>query len=340
MHIALDIALALLAAGALGFAAVTLARTRRPAAAPPVDGQLAAMSAELARVTQLLREVERDRAEKFGELAGHLRAAGQQTAALTGATQALREALASTKARGQWGERMAEDVLRLAGFVENVNYRRQRAVEGGGVPDFTFLLPRDLHLHMDVKFPLDNYVRSLEAPSEAERARCHAEFLRDVRRRIRELAARGYASGRETVDCVLMFIPNEQLYGWIQEHDAGVLDEALRQKVVLCSPLTLFAVLAVIRQAVDNFVLEQTSTEILGLLGGFSHQWELFSAQMDRVGARLESAQKEFESLSTTRRRMLERQLGRIDDLRARRGVAAEAEAGAAENAYPLRLDA
>jgi DNA recombination protein RmuC len=230
---------------------------------------------------------------------------------------------------------MAEDVLRVAGFVENVNYRRQRAVEGGRVPDFTFLLPKDLCLHMDVKFPLDNYVRSLEAASEAERARCRAEFLRDVRLRIRDLAARGYASGRGTVDCVLMFIPNEQLYGWIQEHDSGVLDEALRQKVVLCSPLTLFAVLAVIRQAVDNFVLEETSTEILALLGGFSRQWEMFSAQMDRVGARLESAQKEFESLSTTRRRMLERQLGRIDDVRARQGIAVEEADG-----YPLRLDA
>jgi DNA recombination protein RmuC len=329
------IALVLLALVASGVAAAALVRAGRSPGARPVDGQVAAMSAELARVTQLLREVERDRAEKFGELAGHLRAAGQQTAALTGATQALREALASTKARGQWGERMAEDVLRLAGFVENVNYRRQRAVEGGRVPDFTFLLPKDLCLHMDVKFPLDNYVRSLEAPSEAERARCHAGFLRDVRHRIRELAARGYASGRGTVDCVLMFIPNEQLYGWIQEHDPGVMDEALRQKVVLCSPLTLFAVLAVIRQAVDNFVLEETSTEILALLGGLSRQWEVFSAQMDRVGDRLESAHKEFESLSTTRRRMLERQLGRIDDVRARRGVAGE-EA----DCYPLRLDA
>ena len=41
----------------------------------------------------------------------------------------LRQALVSTKARGQWGERMAEDVLRLAGFIEGVNYLKQKVLE-------------------------------------------------------------------------------------------------------------------------------------------------------------------------------------------------------------------
>ena len=41
------------------------------------------------------------------------------------------QSLASPKARGQWGERMADDVLRLAGMVEGVNYLRQTSVAGG-----------------------------------------------------------------------------------------------------------------------------------------------------------------------------------------------------------------
>ena len=65
---------------------------------------------------------------------------------------------------------MAEDVLRLAGFIENVNYRKQRAVDGGsGRPDFTFELPKGHVLYMDVKFPLAAYLRFLEATSDIER---------------------------------------------------------------------------------------------------------------------------------------------------------------------------
>ena len=141
-------------------------------------------------------------------------------AELASTAQGLREALASSKTRGQWGERMAEDVLRLAGFVEGVQYRKQKAVEQGtGIPDFTFLLPQDAILYMDVKFPLDNYVRYVNAETELEQARFRDDFVKDVKAKVKELAQREYPRGSESsVDCVLLFIPNEQLYAFVQEH--------------------------------------------------------------------------------------------------------------------------
>ncbi len=299
---------------------VSVAGERMGAEGRVIDRQLAEVKDEMARMSALVRELERDRESKFGDLAGQLRFAGEQTAALADTTSRLREALSGTKARGQWGERMADDVLRLAGFVENVNYRRQRAGEGGGIPDFTFLLPAGQVCHMDVKFPLDNYLRSLDADVDMERLRFRRAFLSDVRGRVRELAKRDYAADERSVDVVLLFIPNEQLYCYIQEHDAALLDEALRSKVVMCSPLTLFAVLAVIRQAADSFTLQQRSQEILGLMGGFTRQWGRFVEQMDKLGRRLEGAQRDYDSLMGARRRQLDRQLERIDDLRTRDG--------------------
>ncbi|MFM7840962.1 MAG: DNA recombination protein RmuC, partial [Nitrospira sp.] len=116
-----------------------------------IDQQLRQMTAELEKVSVLVKELEKDRVEKFGQLTSQLRVTTEQTAALVQTTQTLREALASTKTRGQWGERMAEDVLQLAGFVENVNYVKQKTLAAGSRPDFTFLLPRKLTLNMDVK---------------------------------------------------------------------------------------------------------------------------------------------------------------------------------------------
>ena len=122
------------------------------------------MTTKLEDASKLMKELEKDRAEKFGELAEQLKKTGEQTTRLTETTVTLREALSSTKARGQWGERMAEDVLRLAGLIENVNYVKQKAIEEGQArPDFTFLLPNHMKLNMDVKFPLDNYMKFLEA---------------------------------------------------------------------------------------------------------------------------------------------------------------------------------
>lgn len=289
-----------------------------------IDTRLDAMNHELARVTELVREFEVQRGAKLDVLAGVLHQQREGVAELTRTTQGLREALSSTKARGQWGERMAEDVLQLAGFVEGIQYRKQTAVErGSGIPDFTFLLPRGVVLYMDVKFPLDNYLRYLDAESEIEQRRCRDAFLKDVRAKVKELAARGYgAASDESVDCVLLFIPNEQLYGFIQEQDAAVLEQALGHRIVMCSPLTLFAVLAVVRQAVDSFRLERTTSEILEVLGSFSKQWDAFVGQMDTLGKRLESTASAFDQLAGTRRRQLERQLDRIEDLRTDQALA------------------
>ena len=295
-----------------------------------IDQQLQRMSKELENVSTLMKDLEKDRVEKFGELASQLKTASEQTTSLMKVTSTIREALASSKARGQWGERMAEDVLNLAGFIENVNYLKQKSIEGGGSrPDFTFLLPRDLRLNMDVKFPLDNYMKFLEAASDTERLKFRNDFLRDVRARIKEVTTREYIDPEQnTVDCVILFIPNEQIYGFIHEQDSTIFDNALRNKVVLCSPINFITVLAVIRQAVDNFALERTSAELLSLFGRFKKQWDEFLNRLEMLGKRIGDALKEYENLMTTRRRQLESPLEKIENARIKQGLPIAPEEG------------
>jgi len=139
-----------------------------------------------------------------------------------------------------------------------------------------------------------------------------------VRQRITELSQRHYEAAEGSLDVVILFIPNEQVYAAIFEHDPSLLEGALARKVVLCSPCTLFAVLAVIRQAAETFRLQQRSREIVALLGGFAKQWAAFTEHMDRVGRKLDSLQKDYDAMTGVRRRQLERQLDRVEDVRRR----------------------
>jgi DNA recombination protein RmuC len=282
------------------------------------------IDAELARIRSLVAELQTERARQHGEVVTKLEQAAKVTTELSRTTSGLREALANSRARGQWGERMAADVLRAAGMVEGVNYRRQVAIAGGRVPDFTFLLPKGIEMNMDVKFPIDNYLRYLDASSEGDRSSALGAFQRDVRARVKEITTRDYIDPERTVDHVLLFIPNESVYSFIHENDPELLDRALTEKVVLCSPTTLFAVLAVVRQAVDSFQLERTSGEILTCLTRFRKQWDKFSDQIDRVGKSLSASQRAFDELDGTRRRQLERQLDRIDALQSAVGLEAD----------------
>ena len=216
---------------------------------------------------------------------------------------------------------MADDVLRMAGLVEGVNYRRQTGVAGGGIPDVTFLLPGDRVLHMDVKFPIDNYVRALEADSEAEAKAAPPPSCATSASGSRRSppAPTSTRTPRSTTCC-----PSSPTRASTRSSTSTTPTWSTwpsAQRVVLCSPFTLFAVLAVIRQSMDAFRLERTGDEILTCLGGFTKQWEKFSEQVDKlVAGSFDSTQRAYEDLAGTRRRALQRKLDQVDDLRTRRG--------------------
>ncbi len=285
-----------------------------------IDQSLKTMKGDLGKVEELMSQIEKDRKQSYGELAQQLRHSSEQTQRLQQTTNQLNTALTHSQMRGQWGERMAEDVLRLAGFIEGVNYLKQKSGENTTTrPDFTFLLPHNLKVNMDVKFPLTNYISYLNSESKTEKEQLKKAFLKDVRDRVKEVKGREYINPADnTVDYMIIFIPNEQVYSFINETDQALMDEALRNKVILSSPLTLYAVLAVIRQAVDNFNLEKTAAEILNLLADFNKQWQKYKESMEKMGRSLESAQNEFLNLSGTRSNQLEKPLQKIEELRTR----------------------
>ncbi len=298
-----------------------------------IDQSLESMRGDLQKMQDLVSGFEKDRVQKYGELSAHLKTAAEQTSKLQETANHLRQALVSTKARGLWGERMAEDVLQLAGFVEGVNYLKQKTLEGtGSRPDYTFQLPQGRKVNMDVKFPMNSYLRYLETENDMERDVQKGQFLKDVRARIKEVTSRDYINPEdETLDYVLVFIPNEQVYAFINQNDPSIIDDALRSKVILCSPFTLFAILAIIRQAMDNFSTAKAANDMLRLMGGFNKEWEKFVESMDKMGRKLEDARDEFQRLSTTRRNKLERPLQKLEDLRRLKGIEREFVLGEAE---------
>jgi DNA recombination protein RmuC len=221
---------------------------------------------------------------------------------------------------------MAEDVLRLSGLVEGINYIKQKKMgSSGSRPDFTFMLPQNLKLNMDVKFPFNNYESYIEATTETEKEKYKKEFLTDVKSRIKEVQTRDYIDPNDhTVDYMLLFIPNEQIFAFINEVDRSIIDEAMQSKTILCSPLSLYAILAVIRQSIDNFQFEAKSQEMLSVFGTFRKQWDKFKEQMDTVRDRFDKTHKEYEDLVGVRQRQLDKPLEKLEEMRLARGPGSE----------------
>jgi len=281
-----------------------------------IDQSITAVNDRLEQVRSFLQRTEADRQKHYGELTERL-------AALSVSTESLRKALAGSKRVGEWGERMTEDVLRIAGMQEGINYLKQSAdAAESGRPDFTFLLPNELAVNMDVKFPLEKSLDYLDADDEAGRKAKGREFVAAVRAHVRAVAGRGYIdTAGGTVDYAIVFIPNEQVYSLALELDAELMDDALRQHIVLAGPLTLYALLVVIRQAAESANIMRTAEEVIQLLAEVEKQWQRYKESMDKMGRRLDDAKKEYDHLVGTRTRALDRPLGRIEDLRTARGL-------------------
>lgn len=249
------------------------------------------------------------------ELKGQMENSQEGISKLTDTTSQLRQILSSSQARGQWGERMVEDILNFIGLTEGMNYKKQ-SQEGTGRPDYTFYLPQDKHVNMDVKFPLSHYENYLSAENESEKETEKKQFLNDVRNHVKAIAKRSYIDPEGgTVDYVLMFIPNESIYTFLNQEDKDLIDFSLENKIILCSPITLYAVLSLIRQAVKNFTVERQAGEMQKIISVFRDQWYKFVEQMDSVGNTLETLHKKFDGLRTTRVRQLEKPMDKIIEM-------------------------
>ncbi len=286
-----------------------------------IDQTIKNVNERLEGVRKLLQSVETDRREDFGKLSSSIRS-------LSGTTGELHRMLASTQRRGAWGERMADDVLRLVGLQEGINYSKQSTADAeSGRPDFTFFLPNDLKVNMDVKFPLESYKRYVDSETDDTRQQQLHELIATVRRHVTDVSRRGYIDPNvPTAPYVIVFIPSEQIYSLVLEAQQDLIDDALEKKVVLVSPLTLYAMLSVIRQAAESANIMRTADRVISLLADIENQWKKFTGGMEAMGKKIKDAHEEYEKLVTTRTRALDRRFEKIEELRQEQALTDRSE--------------
>ena len=282
-----------------------------------VEACVAQLDRELKEYRELVNKFEQDRSVEYGKLGNELKNASLATQRLQDTTNHLNNILGNVKLRGQWGERMAEDIVRYAGLIEGVNFQKQKKLENAATkPDYTFFLPDSHKVNMDAKFPLDNYIKMVNLTEGLERAGALKEFLKNVKERIKEIQNREYINPAEnTLDFVLLFIPNEQVFGFIQENLPELMVEALKDKVVLCSPFTLYAMLSIIRQAHENFRYENDIRKIIGLIEQFIGLYDRFKGRFDEeFGKNLEKLTALYLDIKTKNFQQMDGKIRQIEE--------------------------
>ncbi|MBP9798376.1 DNA recombination protein RmuC, partial [Candidatus Woesebacteria bacterium] len=169
-------------------------------------------------------------------------------------TEGLRKVLTNNQLRGQFGEQVAEDLLKMVGFVKGVDYEYNKAQSSQSRPDFSIFLPDKTRINIDVKFPYANLQKATETDDRAQKEQYLKLFAQDVKQKIAQVTTRDYINPEErTVDFVILFVPNEMIFSYIYDKMNEIWKDGMTKKVILAGPFSFTAILRMVRQAYDNF---------------------------------------------------------------------------------------
>lgn len=197
----------------------------------------------IATLGERVRELESKREGAYREIREQLREMGLTHSRLTDTTSTLAQALAAPTIRGQWGELQLKRVAEASGMVRHISFAEQKG-EGKGRPDMLVYLPDSGVVAVDAKTPLSAYLKAMEAKEDAVRKKMFQDFAKDVRKRVKELSGKQYWEEIPgSPEFVVMFMPNETALYAAFEADPGLLEDALDQKVLIASPVTLVGLL-------------------------------------------------------------------------------------------------
>ncbi len=281
-----------------------------------VEHAVRGLESQLNKYEQLMKGFESDRDQKYGKLEGELKRVIGETDKLQQTTSNLVAVLGNSRVRGQWGQRMANDILRSCGLQEGIHYHQEKELESGR-PDYTFFLPEDHNLFMDVKFPLDNYGKLVGSTLEEEQHRYRDAFIKDVREHIREMERRDYlAQSERSVDYILIFIPNEQVYSFVNELMPSLIDDCLKKKTILCGPWTLYAIVRIIWQAWENYRYSRAIQDIVRAINGFMQDYGKFKERFEDLKDRIDKVSLKYQEISEVSFRRLDNRIQHIEEYR------------------------
>lgn len=271
---------------------------------------------ELAQRNLEYRQSETRRVEQFGQLQtslDHYRGIAEK---LTVTTTQLSEVLSHNQARGEWGERIIEDLLTSNGLVENVHYRKQsKQTASTARPDITLLLPNNRTVPVDVKFPFAEIQKLQLATTKSEQAQHLKQFGQDLKVKIEKVAA--YIDPeRETLEYAILFVPNEMLFSFINQKLPELVDFAIAKRVLIVSPFTFLIVARTVLESYRNFMISDKLREVVKHIDEFAKEWTVFRDEFEKFGRSIETIRVGYEKLTTTRAKQLQRKVEKVEQYR------------------------
>jgi len=230
--------------------------------------------------------------EKVSTHLGQLQGTSQRIIELGSDIKSLQQILASPKLRGGLGEWSLENIL--SAVLPADSFTLQYTFRDGKKVDALVKMPK-YSVPIDAKFPLSNFEKMQQVPSETEKQRLRKDFLKDVQKHIDKIAESYIKPDEGTLDFAIMFLPAENIYYEAMVKNAAdtvnVQDYAMERKVFPVSPNLLYVYLMTIVMGLHGLQIEKQAAEIRQNLKTLNNSFADFIALWDTLGGHLRNAQ-------------------------------------------------
>ena len=274
----------------------------------------------LQKVDVKLGDAERERLEAYARLT-------EKVSALGSTADTLSRALRTPAVRGRWGEMQLRRVVEIAGMLRRCDFDEQPALPGDNGrlrPDLIVHLPGGTQIVVDAKTPLEAFLDAQEAVDDESRVARLQAHARQVREHMDRLGSKAYWEPLAGApEFVVMFLPGETLFSAALQHDLGLIEHGLRQRVLLASPITLIALLTTVAHSWRQEAITENFREVAALGRELYDRLATFAGHLNEVRKRLDGAVQSYNQAAgslearvlVTARRLKDLKVTTADDL-------------------------
>jgi DNA recombination protein RmuC len=250
------------------------------------------METELTNLKEVIAKLQ----TAHNSTSGQVNNLNQQLTDLNSSTSRMVGALQSPVSRGKWGENSLRNIIELAGMSPYADFVTQTSgqVDGKvGIPDVVIRLPNDSSLAIDAKAPGSAYEQMVGSESPDEQSRLLQAHIAAMKQHIKTLAGKAYWNQFEhSPEFVVMFVPLESMLSDALRAAPTLLEEAMKDKIILASPMNLLAVLKATFHGWQVFHIQKEAKTVGDLAQTLYRRIDTMLGHVAKAGRGLESANK------------------------------------------------
>lgn len=271
----------------------------------------------LTELDRQVREMEQKREGAYQKLNHQILQLSQSYQEMQKTTFSLTQALKSTTVRGRWGEVQLRRIAEMAGMISYVDFNEQVS-SGEGRPDMVVRLPNQGLIPVDSKVPMNAYLDAQQIQDEDLRQKKLDEHARAMRGHMKTLAQKAYWSQFDrSPEFVVMVVPYDSGLTAAFERDGKLLEDALDNKVLIVSPVSLLALLKVIAYGWLQLQLAENAQKIAEQGKELYNRFVIFGGHLSDVGRKLNATVQSFNKAAGSLESRVLPSINRLKDMGA-----------------------